>query len=215
MTAENKWHMSVYQIFFKKKFGKIGLRHLIKYLAIIVAVYVPIAAIAFLSNFLTKTDNYAAVLLSAHALSDHDYWAPPLAFLGSYPAWTLYFNSRGEKIDYFFNATKKDFMQILADNKYQSIVLVGHGSYNTWRATDDQIANYDIEAMKGKFEIKHGEWIQLSCADPDFSPVHIGELVMEKKNVHHYNGAAGTFDFVLDALTAFSHIKKMSDHSEK
>jgi hypothetical protein len=175
---------------------------------------VPVAAAAFISNSLTRIDKYAAVLLSAHAFSDYDYWSPPLAFLGSYPAWTFYFNTRGEKIDYFFNATKADFMDVLMEKKYQSIVLVGHGSYNTWRATDSQLANYDIELKKGQFQQKQGEWIQLSCADPDFSPVHIGELVMAKENVHHYNGTAGTLDFVLDALTAFRHIKKAYSQSK-
>jgi hypothetical protein len=34
---------------------------------------------------------------------------------------------------------------------------------------------------------------------------------MEKKNVYHYNRAVGTFDLVLDALTAFRHIKQLSD----
>lgn len=202
--------MDIYYLLFKKRFGRISLKHLIKYILILIAVYLPIAAIAFISNVSVKTGKSAAILLSAHAFSDYDYWAPPLAFLGSYPAWTLYFNARGEKIDYFFNATKDDFMNVLMDSKYQSIVLVGHGSYNTWRATDTQIANYDIELNKGKFQQKQGEWIQLSCADPDFSPVHLGELVMKKENVHHYNGEAGTLDFVLDALTAFRHIKKAS-----
>ena len=206
--------MNIYHLLFKKKFGNVGLRHLAKYLLVIFAAYLPITAVAFFSNLFTKTDKYAAVLLSAHALTDHDYWAPPLAFLGSYPAWTLYFNARGEKIDYFFNATKEDFMSIISDDKYQSIVLVGHGSYNTWRATDAQIANYDIEPLQGRFQRKQGEWIQLSCADPDFSPVHIGELVMRKEHVYHYNGSAGTFDFILDALTAFRHIKNASIKKE-
>ncbi|WP_417913605.1 hypothetical protein [Candidatus Electronema sp. JM] len=200
--------MSLYHVIFKKKFGTISIKPLIKYVVILIAVYIPIAAIAFTSNLLTKTDKNAAILLSAHAFSDYDYWAPPFGFLGSYPAWTWYFNARGEKIDYFFAATKADFMNVLTDPKYQSIVLVGHGSYNMWRATDDQVANYDIEAMQGKFQKKEGEWFQLSCADPDFSPVHIGELVMAKKNVYHYNGPAGSLDFILDALTAFRHIKK-------
>ncbi|MDP3283770.1 MAG: hypothetical protein Q8M56_05030, partial [Desulfobacterales bacterium] len=196
--------MSIYSLIFQKKFGKIGLKQLIKYLSIIIGVvYLPIAAVACVSNLFTKTDKYAAILLSAHAFSDHDYWAPPIAFLGSYPAWTLYFNSRGEKSDYFFSATKKDFMDVLMDNKYQSIVFVGHGSRNCWRATDTQISNNDIDKMKGKFQLKHGEWIQLSCAEPDYSPVHMGELVMANKNVYYYGGSAGTFDFVLDALTAF------------
>jgi hypothetical protein len=38
----------------------------------------------------------------------------------------------------------------------------------------------------------------------------MGELVMANKNVYYYGGSAGTFDFVLDALTAFRHIKKSS-----
>lgn len=205
--------MNIYHFLFKRKFGNIGLKHLLKLVLIIAVAYLPVAAIAFTSNVLVKTNKYAAILLSAHAFSDHDYWAPPLAFLGSYPAWTLYFNARGEKTDYFFNATKEDFMNVLVDSKYQSMVLVGHGSYNTWRATDTQIANYDIELHKEKFQRKQGEWMQLSCADPDFSPVHLGELVMQKENVHHYNGEAGTLDFVLDALTAFRHIKRASASS--
>lgn len=203
--------MSRYSLIFQKKFGKIGLKQLIKYFSIVIAViYLPIAAVACVSNLFVKTDKYAAILLSAHAFSDHDYWAPPIAFLGSYPAWTLYFNSRGEKSDYFFNATKKDFMDVLTGNRYQSIVFVGHGSRNSWRATDTQISNYDIDKMKGKFQLKHGEWIQLSCAEPDYSPVHMGELVMANNNVYYYDGSAGTFDFVLDAITAFKHIKKSS-----
>lgn len=207
--------MNIYYLLFKKKFGNISLlKYIVRFILVIVAVYIPVAAAAFVSNSLTRTDKYAAVLLSAHAFSDYDYWSPPLAFLGSYPAWTFYFNARGEKTDYFFNATKADFMKVLMDEKYQSIVLVGHGSYNTWRATDSQIANYDIELKKGQFQQKKGEWIQLSCADPDFSPVHIGELVMDRENVHHYNGTAGTLDFVLDALTGFRHIKESSSKSK-
>jgi hypothetical protein len=202
-------NVSIYSLIFQKKFGKIGFKHLIKYLSIIIAVvYLPVATVAYVSNLFAKTDKYAAILLSAHAFSDHDYWAPPIAFLGSYPAWTLYFNSRGEKSDYFFSATKQDFMDVLTDSKYQSIVFVGHGSRNSWRATDNQITNYDIDKMKGKFQLKHGEWIQLSCAEPDYSPIHMGELVMANNNVYYYSGSAGTFDFVLDALTAFRHIKK-------
>ncbi len=201
--------MSLYTFIFKKKFGKISLKHLTKYVSIIVAViYIPIATIAFISDLFTKSDKYAAILLSAHAFSDHDYWAPPCAFLGSYPAWTLYFNSKGQKIDYFFAATKKDFIKIIQDDKYQSIVLVGHGSHNSWRATDNQVTNFDIEKLKGKFRKKNGEWFQLSCPGQDYSPIHLGELVMAKGNVYYYQGdSAGTLDFVIDALTAFRHIK--------
>jgi hypothetical protein len=103
------------------------------------AVYVPFAIAAFISDVMTSSDEYAAIMLSAHAVTDYDYWAPPLAFLGSYPAWTLYFNSKGLRTDYFFAATTQDFQNVLENEKYQSIVLVGHGSYNSWRATDRAI----------------------------------------------------------------------------
>lgn len=201
--------MNIYTLLFKKKFGKIGIKQLIKYTVIpVMTIYIPAAAVAFSSNLFTVSDRYAAILLSAHAITDYDHWAPPIAFLGSYPAWTLYFNSRGLKTDYIFSATKKDFMRVLKDTKYQSVVLVGHGSYNCWRATDDRITNYDIETMQGKFKKKNGEWFQLSCSDRDYSEVQLGELVMENGTAYYYKDrSVGDVDLVLDALTAFSHIK--------
>ncbi len=188
---------------------RIKIKRLIKHTVLtIMIVYVPLAIAAFTTNLFSKPDKYAAILLSAHAITDHDHWAPVCAYLGSYPAWTLYFNSKGLKTDYIFSATKNDFKQVLLDEKYQSIVLVGHGSYNSWRATDDTVSNHDIKMMKGKFKKKSGEWFQLSCPEKDYSPVHLGELVMKSGKSYRYIGdAAYAFDFILDALTAFRHIK--------
>ncbi len=200
---------------FKKQFGRLRmyplLRLIPKSIACLMALYVPIAMSAFVSDLRTNTDQYAAVLLSAHAFSNHDHWAPPLAFLGSYPAWTFYFNSRGLKTDYIFSATKQDFLDVLGDDKYQSIVLVGHGSYNLWRATDDEIANDDIEQMQGAFKKKRGEWFQLSCASEDYSPIQLGELVMAHGKSYCYNGDTGMLYFVIDALTAFRLIKGQTE----
>ncbi len=193
----------------------------LKRLAVIVftylmAVYVPLAITAFLSDLMTNSDEYSAIMLSAHAATDHDYWAPPLAFLGSYPAWTLYFNSKGLKTDYFFAATTQDFLDVLQNEKYQSIVLVGHGSYNSWRATDDIIDNDTIKAMKGRFKKKRGEWFQLTCPAEGFSPVQLGELVMEHGRSYYYSGQeVNTYDFVMDALTAFWHIKRETRKREQ
>jgi hypothetical protein len=92
--------------------------------------YIPYAAAAWISDLTTRSDQYAAILLSADAITGHDHWAPPIAFAGSYPSWTLYFNSLVLKTDFIFSATKKDFYDVLMDNKYQSIVLVGHGNFN-------------------------------------------------------------------------------------
>jgi len=173
-------------------------------------IYVPLATLATVSNdFLVKDKKYAAIMLSGYAFSDYDYWASPLAFLGSYPAWTLYFNLKGYRTDYFFNATKQDLKDVLIDSKYQSIVLVGHGSKNVWRATDDLVSNLEITSWQPLFTRKTGEWIQLSCPTTDIYPEHIGELVMDKKDkVYYYNGEkAGNLEFVTDALTGFQLIK--------
>jgi hypothetical protein len=151
------------------------------------AVYVPLAITAFISDFTTNSDEYAAIMLSAHAATDYDYWAPPMAFLGSYPAWTLYFNSKGLKTDYFFAATTQDFLNVLKNDKYQSIVLVGHGSYNSWRATDGHIDNHTIKAIDGRFKKKGGEWFQLTCPVQDYAPVQLGQLVMSHGKSYYSN----------------------------
>lgn len=114
--------------------------------------YIPYATVALISDITSESNQYAAILLSADAITGYDHWAPPIAFLGSYPSWTLYFNSLGYKTDYIFSATYKDFVKVLMDEKYQSIVLVGHGSFNCWKATDELVSTYDIERLTGKFK---------------------------------------------------------------
>lgn len=180
----------------------------------IALIYVPLATLATISNnFFVKDDKYAAILLSGYAFSDYDYWASPVAFLGSYPAWTFYFNMKGYRTDYVFNATANDLKDVLVDKRYQSIVLVGHGSKNVWRATDELVSNVEIHEWESLFSKKTGEWIQLSCPTSDIFPEHIGELVMNNKdNVYYYSGEkAGNFEFVTDALTGFQLIKYQTE----
>ena len=196
----------------RKKFGRSGilkpLGRMVKKAAVVVLiVYIPLALLAFTSNRLKPTKQYAAILLSAHAFSDYDHWAPPLAFLGSYPSWTLYFNSKGLKTKYFFSATSQDFIDILQNDHFQSIVLVGHGSFNTWRATDQEISNYTIKRLQGKFKPKSGEWFQLSCGSRDFSEVQLGEMVMAHGQSYAYEDEVGAIHFVIDALSPFWIIK--------
>jgi len=200
--------------FTEKRYTRYDSKSLAKFakktLVVLSFIYVPLATVATITNdFIVKDEKYAAIMLSGYAFSDHDYWAAPLAFLGSYPAWTLYFNIKGYRTDYFFNATKLDLKNVLIDSKYQSIVLVGHGSKNAWRATDDLVSNLEIVSWQPLFTKKTGEWIQLSCPTTDAYPEHIGELVMDNRNkVYFYNGEkAGNIEFVTDALTGFQLIK--------
>lgn len=203
---------------FKKKYGSLGLlKPLAKssriFAICLLAVYIPAATIAFVSNGRMDTDHYAAILLSANAFTGHDHWAPPLAFLGSYPAWTLYFNRQGLKTDYIFSATYQDFVNVLQDDRYQSMVLVGHGSYNSWVATDRAVDNSDIEGLVGTFTKKQGEWFQLSCGASDYSDTQLGELVMPKGQVYAYDKEVGTLHFIIDALIPFRQIKASTNKS--
>ena len=202
IVAKNiKYHL------FEKRYGT----HILKktFLSLLY-IYVPFAGVATVTNHLVvKDDEYAAIMLSGYAFSDYDYWASPLAFLGSYPAWTIYFNLMGVRTDYVFNATLDDLKNVLVDPKYQSIVLVGHGSHNVWRATDQSVTNFEIKSWQPLFTPKKGEWIQLSCPTSDVFPEHLGELVMDDRNkVFHYSGEkVGNLEFVTDALTGFRLIK--------
>ena len=202
--------------FFRKKIGQIELlKPLLKAGKIILicalVVYIPAATIAFISDSRIETDQYAAILLSAHAFSNHDHWAPVLAFVGSYPAWTLYFNARDLKPDYIFSATYHDFINVLQDDKYQSIVLVGHGSYNHWQATDREVSIFAVQRLEGKFKKKNGEWFQLTCATRDFSDIQLGELVMQNLPPYTYDGEVGTVELAVDALIPFWRIKAATE----
>jgi hypothetical protein len=170
-------------------------------------IYIPAAAVAYLSDRRTDSDRYAAILISAHAIAGNDHWLPPIAFLGSYPAWTLYFNARGLKPVYILSATYRDFVDVLEDEHYQSIVLVGHGSFNHWRATDQEVSVYDVQGLEGKFRKKTGEWFQLTCGNREFSDVQLGEPVMQSGRSHAYSSSAYALHFVIDALTPFRLIK--------
>jgi len=215
-------HSKLQYYLFEKKYGSYGLKDLwrITKRVFIYAmyIYIPASIIATITNnFVVKDERYAAILLSGYAFSDYDYWASPFAFLGSYPAWTLYFNIKGLQTDYIFNATREDLKNVLEDEKYQSIVLVGHGSKNAWRATDLGVTNSDIKIWKPSFTPKTGEWIQLSCAANDMYPEHLGELVMDSKDkVYHYSGdKITTNEFIVDALTGFRLIKYQTEQRRK
>ncbi len=190
--------------FFTKKRIKFILRRIILPLFII---YIGVAIIATIRDTRIKNDEYAAVLLSDYAITQYDYWASPWAFLGSYIPWTYYFNNKDLKVKWFFRAKSTDLEKVIKDKKCQSIVLVGHGSLNSWQATDTDVTNIEVEkAMKG-LPRKKGEWLQLSCGVDDFTPVRMGELVMEKERVYTYHKAVTTYIFITDALFGFQYLK--------
>lgn len=171
-------------------------------------VYSILAILTAIRDMNIKSDQYAAVLLSDYALTKYDYWVSPSAFLGSYITWTYYFNKKDMKVKWFLRAKSTDLKRVLRDENCQSIVLVGHGSVNTWKATDMVVSNIEVEEIMNGIPKKKGEWLQLTCGEEDFSPVKMGELVMEKEYVHTYGEAATTYMFIADAIFCFKYLKK-------
>lgn len=171
------------------------------------AIYSVLAIATAIRDMSIKGDEYAAALLSDHAITKYDYWASPSAFLGSYITWSYYFNNQNMRVKWFFRAKGRDLETVIKDKNCQSIVLVGHGSLNTWKATDMVISNLEVEEMMNGVPRKKGEWLQLTCGEEDFSPIRTGELVMEKESVHTYSEAATMYMFVADAIFGFKNLK--------
>jgi hypothetical protein len=174
----------------------------------LLVIYVGLAGIAAVQDMRIQSDEYAAVLLSDHALTKYDYWASPSAFLGSYITWSHYFHVRNMKVRWFLRAESMDLKEVIKDRKCQSIVLVGHGNLNAWRASDRKVSNTDVQRMMQGVEKKSGEWLQLTCGEEDFSPVKLGELVMAKEHVYTYGKAVTTYAFVANAFFGFKHLKQ-------
>jgi hypothetical protein len=193
--------------FFTKKRVVFILQRIILPFALI---YIGVALIATIRDMMVKNDEYAAVLLSDYAVSEYDYWASPSAFLGSYIPWTYYFNNKDMKVRWFLRAKSADLEKVIKDRKCQSIVLVGHGSKNCWRATDAELSNVEVAEMMRGIPKKKGEWLQLTCGVDDFFPVRMGELVMEKERVYSYDDAVTTYVFVTDALSGFRYLKHVN-----
>lgn len=170
-------------------------------------VHLSLFATAMIRNGYVKGNKYGAVLISDYAVSSHDYWVSPIAFLGAYPYWTHYFNNRGIKAEWILRANSRDLHKVISNVKYESIVLVGHGSLNTWRAVDILVDNSHVSEMMQGLPKKHGEWLQLTCGVPDQWPVRMGELVMHEDGVYTYDGKANSYALVTDALSGFRYLK--------
>ena len=196
-------------LFFTKKRLRFVYRRI---LLPILAIHISLGIIAAVRNSMIKNSVYGAILISDYAITRYDYWASPLAFLGAYPYWTSYFNNRGMKAKWFLRAKSTDLANMLKDRNCQSIVLVGHGSFNTWQATDFDVTNNEVAKMMRGLPRKEGEWLQLTCGVSDLSPIKMGELVMGKERVYTYNSSVNTFIFITDALFGFKYLKSSIDN---
>ena len=167
--------------------------------------------IAFARNqFTIQTDRYAAILVSDRYVSSYDYWVFPATYFGASPSWTHYFNNRQLKTKWYFRAQGEDLIEVVQDPNCVSIVLIGHGTYHSWDATDRTITNLDVEFYSKSMEKKGGEWFQLTCATDEGFKCRLGELIIPSENVYSYHSKVNSCGMILDAFSAFQYIKSQN-----
>ncbi|HVE12830.1 MAG TPA: hypothetical protein VNI01_05510 [Elusimicrobiota bacterium] len=173
-------------------------------------IHASLGAIANVRNRMVRSEEYGAILLSDRVADDLTLRSiSALAWFGAYPYWTYYFNNRGMKARWFLSAKSGDLKAAVRDPRCQSIVLVGHGSFCLWAATDADVTNDEMTAFMKDQPKKKGEWLQLTCGVPDAWPVKLGELVMDPARVYTYAKSINAYYLVTDALFGFKYIKSL------
>lgn len=125
------------------------------YFAINLTMYVS----SYLRNKMIKGENEkTAILLSDREIQqfslDKIFFLPPLI---------LTENLKKRKVDVFKKATSKDLEEVLLDNRYQNVILSGHGNSLEWVASDRSVSVYELDSIP--FERKKGDVIKLGCGD--------------------------------------------------
>ena len=205
LMVKDLWRVTDRPVLLTKRNVRLFFRYVALYTVVI---HVSLGIIAGIRNRLVKNTEYGAILISGQAFTKYDYWASPLAWFGAYPYWTSYFNNRGLKARWVLNAKGLDFEKAIEDEKCVSMVLVGHGSFSLWAATDMDITPDEVSRLMAGRKKKPGEWLQLTCGVDEGLP-KIGELVMEKDRVYTYDESINAYYLATDALFGFKYIKSL------
>lgn len=198
----------------KNIFKKTG-KWLLKYIIIpFIFIYVTLASSAYLYNVSLNSNQYAAILITDWHMGKNRWWVSPGIFLATYPQTNFYFNLRGYKTEWITYAKNSDLERVVKDDKYQSIANFGHGSYATWKTSDDSVTFLDVKRWtKNK---KKGEWLQLHCGQKEWEFVlglgelpKLGELALrDKSKAYSYERGVWPEEIFWDTLTGFKMIKK-------
>ena len=91
-----------------------------------------------------------------------------------------FFTERDVRIDYKHNARSNDLKNVLRDESYQNIVVMGHGGRNCWCARDGEIYTEDVNKWMKGLPKKNGYFIQFTCGDVEGIP--LGNSVVKDKS---------------------------------
>lgn len=100
--------------------------------------------------------------------------------LGVKGAVARFFTERGIRVDYKHNARSGDLREVLADENYQNIVVMGHGGRNQWCARDGTVYTEDLDEWMNGLPKKKGYFIQFTCGDEEGKP--LGYSVVEDRS---------------------------------
>lgn len=98
---------------------------------------------------------------------------------------TLGQNLKGNYVDWYSNATKKEVLKILKEGDHESIVFIGHGSQASFCATDEPLTSEDI--LDNDIPKINGELVQHTCGKKDPIPPLKEVLLKDSKKGFHFN----------------------------
>jgi hypothetical protein len=84
-------------------------------------------------------------------------------------------NAEGHKVKWVSNVTRDTFLDMLSDEQYQNIILIGHGNRNSYYASDGTVTAEDI--LDKAVKKKRGALYQHTCGGGD--GLRLREVLLE------------------------------------
>ena len=91
-----------------------------------------------------------------------------------------FFTERDIRVDYKHNARSGDLREVLANEDYQNVVVMGHGGRSQWCVRDGTVYAEDLDKWMGGLPKKKGYFIQFTCGDEEGKP--LGYSVVEDRS---------------------------------
>ena len=90
-----------------------------------------------------------------------------------------FFTERDIRLDFKHNAASRDLREVLENDTYQSIVVVGQGSRSSWSAKDGVVTTIDLKEWMKDLPLKTGYFLQMTCGND--RGISFGDRVLEDK----------------------------------
>lgn len=127
------------------------------------------------------------------------------------PIVKAYWFFRGHRMKIIRNATSDDLKQAVQDNRIRKLAVVGHGSWNSWKANDKNVTEDELDSwMKGETQKKDLFITYTCCADEARDGIYIpaDKFGWSATEEPYYNvrGAVGVTiaSFFFDAMELYT-----------